>query len=167
LKTLRKQLQRPYYLEFCVKFYVVDPAKLREELTRYLFFLQIKRDLLIGKLVAPPRIAAEIFSLVLQSELGDYDPSVHDRGYVSEFRFLPTQSLELEEEIGEIHKARLIGQTPATAELSFLHKVKWLDMYGMELHHVMGMDKASLQLGLSPTGITLLQNKAKVGSFMW
>jgi hypothetical protein len=59
----------PYYLEFCVKFYVVDPAKLREELTRYLFFLQIKRDLLIGKLVAPPRIAAEIFSLVLQCKI--------------------------------------------------------------------------------------------------
>jgi hypothetical protein len=108
-----------------------------------------------------------VLIVCVTAELGDYDPSVHDRGYVSEFRFLPTQSLELEEEIGEIHKARLIGQTPATAELSFLHKVKWLDMYGMELHHVMGMDKASLQLGLSPTGITLLQNKAKVGSFMW
>lgn len=36
-------------LQFRVKFYVPDPGHLQEELTRYLFYLQIKHDVLTGR----------------------------------------------------------------------------------------------------------------------
>lgn len=36
-------------LYFCVKFYTPDPGQLEEEYTRYLFCLQVKRDLAHGK----------------------------------------------------------------------------------------------------------------------
>ena len=36
-------------LQFRVKFYVPDPSHLQEELTRYLFYLQIKRDIFSGR----------------------------------------------------------------------------------------------------------------------
>ncbi|XP_065839904.1 uncharacterized protein [Oscarella lobularis] len=166
LKTLKKQLKRPFCLEFAVRFYVPDPAKIREELTRYLFFQQLKRDLASGKLDPPFRIAAELFALAIQSELGDYDPNTHDRGYVSEFRFLPTQTESLEEEIAELHKA-LKGQTPATAEATFLHRAKWLDLYGVDFHEVVGVDKVAVKLGLTPNGVIVLQGKTKVASFLW
>ena len=38
-------------VEFRVKFYVNDPGRLQEELTRYHFFLQLKKDLLLGRYV--------------------------------------------------------------------------------------------------------------------
>ena len=40
----------------------------------------------------------------LSAELGDYDPRRHSPGYVSEFRFVANQSVELENKIAEQHK---------------------------------------------------------------
>ena len=38
------------------------------------------------------------------AELGDYDPRRHSPGYVSEFRFISNQTVELESRIAELHK---------------------------------------------------------------
>lgn len=70
------------------------------------------------------------------AELGDYDASKHLYGYVSEFRFNPSQTKELEYRISEIHK-QLKGVGPAQAEFNYLDKVKWLDLYGVDLHPVL------------------------------
>ena len=73
--------------------------------------------------------------LRLSAELGDYDPSRHSPGYVSEFRFVAAQTEEMEEEIEALHR-RLKGLRPADAERTYLEKVKWLDLYGVDLHPV-------------------------------
>lgn len=167
-KRLNKQIKGadPYTLYFGVKFYAADPCKLLEEITRYQFFLQIKQDVLQGRLLVPFELAAELGSYILQSELGDYDPRRHGYGYVSEFRFLPNQSVELEMRIAELHQT-LIGQMPAQAELTYLDKVKWLEMYGVDLHPVLGEDHVEYFLGLTPSGIVVLRNKNTVGNYYW
>nr|XP_023011642.1 band 4.1-like protein 4 [Leptinotarsa decemlineata]XP_023011643.1 band 4.1-like protein 4 [Leptinotarsa decemlineata]XP_023011644.1 band 4.1-like protein 4 [Leptinotarsa decemlineata] len=167
-KKLNKQIKGtdPYTLYFGVKFYAADPCKLLEEITRYQFFLQIKQDILQGRLLVPFELAAELGAFILQSELGDFDPRRHNPGYVSEFRFLPNQSVELEMRIAELHQT-LVGQMPSQAELNYLDKVKWLENYGVDLHPVLGEDHVEYFLGLTPSGIIVLQNKNTVGNYYW
>lgn len=53
-------------LKFCVKFYTPYPAQLEEEYTRYLFCLQIKKDLMQGDLQCNDNTAALIISYIVQ-----------------------------------------------------------------------------------------------------
>ncbi|CAH1988683.1 unnamed protein product [Acanthoscelides obtectus] len=167
-KQLNRQMKgaEPYTMYFGVKFYAADPCKLLEEITRYQFFLQIKQDILQGRLLVPFDLAAELGAYILQSELGDYDPRRHSPGYVSEFRLFPEQSIELEMRMEELHHT-LIGLHPSQAEMKYLDKVKWLENYGIDLHPVLGEDHTEYFLGLTPSGIIVLKNKNIVGNYYW
>ncbi|XP_015009114.2 hornerin isoform X3 [Drosophila erecta] len=156
----------PYDLYFGVKFYAADPCKLLEEITRYQLFLQVKQDVLQGRLPVAFELAAELGAFVVQSELGDYDQRRHSKGYVSEFRLLPNQSNELETRVSELHQ-QLKGMSPSSAELNYLDKVKWHDMYGVDLHPVLGEDSVEYFLGLTPSGIVVLRNKTTVAHYYW
>ncbi|XP_064549300.1 hornerin isoform X2 [Drosophila montana] len=156
----------PYDLYFGVKFYAADPCKLLEEITRYQLFLQVKQDVLQGRLPVAFELAAELGAFVVQSELGDYDQRRHSKGYVSEFRLLPNQSSELETRVSELHQ-QLKGMSPSSAELNYLDKVKWHDMYGVDLHPVLGEDSVEYFLGLTPSGIVVLRNKTTVAHYYW
>ncbi|XP_029072628.1 band 4.1-like protein 4A isoform X2 [Monodon monoceros] len=156
----------PYTLYFGIKFYAEDPCKLKEEITRYQFFLQVKQDVLQGRLPCPVDTAAQLGAYAIQSELGDYDPYKHTAGYVSEYRFVPDQKEELEEAIERIHKT-LMGQAPSEAELNYLRTAKSLEMYGVDLHPVYGENKSEYFLGLTPVGVVVYKNKKQVGRYFW
>ncbi|KAJ6220117.1 hypothetical protein RDWZM_005929 [Blomia tropicalis] len=149
-----------------VKFYASDPCKLVEECTRYQFFLQIKQDIQQSRLIITTDLAAQLLAYIIQSELGDYDPRTHQFGYISEFRLIANQSAEFENKVCDLHK-QLIGQIPAAVELQFLERIKWLDLYGCELHSVIAEDSNEYFLGLSPHGIIVLKNKMKVANYFW
>jgi len=156
----------PITLYLGVKFYSADPCKLVEEITRYQFFLQVKLDILQGRLPVLQELSTELAALALQSELGDYDSSRHSPGYVSEFRFLANQNEDTEQKVEESH-SKLVGLVPSQAENRYLEKVKWLDMYGVDLHPVIGEDSIEYFLGLTPSGIIVLRNRNKVGNYFW
>ncbi|KAJ3592137.1 hypothetical protein NHX12_007266 [Muraenolepis orangiensis] len=105
-KPIRKQLKRgsPHNLSFRVKFFVTDPSKLQEEYTRYQYFLQIKQDILTGRLPCPHNTAALLASYAVQSELGDYSEGEHVPGYLSEFFFIPSPPQDFHKEVTKHHQ---------------------------------------------------------------
>ncbi|XP_066449078.1 FERM domain-containing protein 5 isoform X2 [Eleutherodactylus coqui] len=135
-KGIAKQMRArpPFILCFRVKFYPPDPAALKEEITRYLVFLQVKRDLYHGRLLCKTSDAALLAAYILQAEIGDYDPGKHPEGYSSKFQFLPKHSEKLERRIAEIHRNELSGLLPPQAELCFLRKAQTLETYGVDPH---------------------------------
>ena len=169
-KKVSRQIRgvAPITLYLGVKFYAADPCRLVEEITRYQFFLQVKQDVLQGRLPVTIDLAVELAALALQSELGDYESKQHFPGYVSDFRFISAQTEEFESDVEKAHASMTnMGIVPATAEMTYLEKVKWLDMYGVDLHPVIGEDNIEYFLGLTPSGIIVLRNRTKVGNYFW
>lgn len=170
LKKIKKQVRigPPFTLHFRVRFYAAEPQDLSEELTRYHFFLQIKQDISKGKLEVPLKIGVDLTAYSLQSHLGDFEPELHEPStdYMTEFKFIPNQTKELEREIKKKHQT-LVGLNPAECEVNFLRIVKNMDFYGVDMHSVVGENKVDCQLGLTPRGIWFIKEKEKKALFSW
>uniref|UniRef100_A0A8C8GGG0 FERM domain-containing protein 5 n=1 Tax=Oncorhynchus tshawytscha TaxID=74940 RepID=A0A8C8GGG0_ONCTS len=168
-KCIAKQMksQPPFTMCLRVKFYPPDPAALKEEITRYLVFLQIKRDLYHGRLLCKTTDAAMLAAFILQAEIGDYDPGKHPEGYSSKFQFFPKHSEKLERRISDIHKTELIGQTPDTSELNFLQKAQMLETYGVDPHPCKDVSGNPAFLAFTPFGFVVLQGNKRVHFLKW
>ncbi|KAG4066585.1 hypothetical protein HA402_007221 [Bradysia odoriphaga] len=157
----------PWVLTFAVKFYPPEPAQLQEDITRYHLCLQVRNDILDGRLPSTFVTHALLGSYLVQSELGDYDPNEHrDRSYLKEFKFAPNQSPELEEKVLDLHKTHK-GQTPAEAELHYLENAKKLAMYGIDLHPAKDSEGVDILLGVCASGLVVYREKLRINRFAW
>lgn len=157
----------PLVFSFRVKFYPADPSRVREELTRFLMFLQLRRDLKQGRLQCNTDDLALLLACIVQSELGDYDPTEHTENYLSALRLLPNQNVKLEEVITRLHQTECKGLTPADAELTFLRKVATLETYGVDPHPVKDQKGNQLNLGINHSGILIFQGNRKTHHYGW
>ncbi|XP_077991834.1 protein 4.1-like isoform X3 [Glandiceps talaboti] len=169
VKDIKKQIRSgPWVFSFNVKFYPPDPSQLQEDITRYNLVLQLRDDILKGKLPCSFVTHALLGSYIVQAELGDYDPEEHgtDAGYLSDFRFAPNQTRDLEEKIMELHKTHK-GQTPAEAELHYLENAKKLAMYGVDLHHARDSEGVDIMLGVCANGLLIYRDRLRINRFAW
>ncbi|KAL1490433.1 hypothetical protein ABEB36_013128 [Hypothenemus hampei] len=154
-------------LYFCVKFYTPDPAQLEEEYTRYLFCLQVKRDLAQGIMQCNDNTAALMASYIVQAECGDYVPEDYpDHTYLSNYKFVPQQDREMEKKIMENHKKHT-GQSPAEADLNLLETARRCELYGMKMHPAKDHENVPLNLAVAHMGILVFQNYTKINTFSW
>lgn len=94
----------PWKLNFEVKFYPPDPSQLQEDITRYQLCLQIRNDIITGRLPCSFVTHALLGSYLVQSEVGDYDHEEHDKAYLKDFKFAPNPTPELVEKVMDLHK---------------------------------------------------------------
>ncbi|KAK8385689.1 hypothetical protein O3P69_016460 [Scylla paramamosain] len=167
-KNILRQIKNLSPILFCfrVKFYPADPLRLQEEITRYQLFLQLRRDLLHGRLYCSQSDAAILAAYTVQAEIGDYDPSKHYGNYISDFKILLKQTPKIEEKIMELHPT-LKNHTPLMAETAFLKKASVLDTYGVDPHPVKDHRGSQLYLGLNHTGVLTFQGSRKTHHFRW
>ncbi|XP_017776951.1 PREDICTED: FERM domain-containing protein 5 isoform X2 [Nicrophorus vespilloides] len=168
-KSIFKQVKDldPVLFSFRVKFYPPDPFRLKDEITRYQIFLQLKRDLLLGRLYCVPNEAAMLAAFILQSELGDYDPEIHLGNYASNFKMLIKQTDPIEDKAMDIHQKQLKGQTQSQVENAFLKLACQLDTYGVDPHSVKDHKSSQLYLGINYSGILTIQGCKKTHHFRW
>ncbi|XP_048671920.1 protein 4.1 isoform X18 [Marmota marmota marmota] len=166
-KEIKKQVRGvPWNFTFNVKFYPPDPAQLTEDITRYYLCLQLRQDIVAGRLPCSFATLALLGSYTIQSELGDYDPELHGVDYVSDFHLAPNQTKELEEKVMELHKSYR-SMTPAQADLEFLENAKKLSMYGVDLHKAKDLEGVDIILGVCSSGLLVYKDKLRINRFPW
>ncbi|XP_050798077.1 band 4.1-like protein 3 isoform X18 [Gopherus flavomarginatus] len=166
-KEIKKQMRSgAWQFSFNVKFYPPDPSQLSEDITRYYLCLQLRDDIVSGRLPCSFVTLALLGSYTVQSELGDYDPDEYGSDYVSEFRFAPNHTKELEDKVIELHKSHR-GMTPAEAEMHFLENAKKLSMYGVDLHHAKDSEGVEIMLGVCASGLLIYRDRLRINRFAW
>ncbi|XP_047423794.1 protein 4.1-like isoform X3 [Mugil cephalus] len=181
-KEMKKQVRGvPWNFSFNVKFYPPDPTQLSEDITRYFLCLQLRQDIVSGRLPCSFATHTVLGSYTVQSELGDYDSDECGSDYISELSFAPNQTKEMEEKIVELHKT-CRGMTPAEAEMHFLENVKKLSMYGVDLHHAKMVgsrfdclssaksedsEGVDIMLGVCSSGLLVYRDRLRINRFSW
>ncbi|CAH2221827.1 cytoskeletal -like isoform X1 [Pelobates cultripes] len=167
VKDIRKQvLGGPWNFTFSVKFYPPDPAQLTEDITRYYLCLQLRQDILSGRLPCSFATLALLGSYTVQSEVGDYDEDLHGTDYVSEFKLSPNQTKDLEQKVMELHKSYR-SMTPAQADLEFLDSAKKLTMYGVDIHNAKDLEGVDIKLGVCSGGLLVFKDNLRINRFPW
>ncbi|XP_064026318.1 band 4.1-like protein 2 isoform X10 [Pogoniulus pusillus] len=166
-KEIKRQIRSlPWVFSFNVKFYPPDPSQLTEDITRYFLCLQLRQDIVSGRLPCSFVTHALLGSYTLQAELGDHDPEEHRSDYISEFQFAPNQTQEMEEKVAELHKTHR-GLTPAQADSQFLENAKRLSMYGVDLHHAKDSEGVDIMLGVCANGLLIYKDRLRINRFAW
>ncbi|XP_050983315.1 band 4.1-like protein 3b isoform X7 [Labeo rohita] len=181
-KEMKKQISTgPWNFAFNVKFYPPDPAQLSEDITRYYLCLQLRDDVVSGRLPCSFATHTVLGSYTVQSELGDYDADLQGSSYISDMRLAPNQTKELEEKVLELHRSYK-GMTPAEADMLFLENAKKLSMYGVDLHRAKLVGRlfeclaavqeedsegVEIMLGVCSSGLLVYRDKLRINRFAW
>ncbi|XP_064516018.1 tyrosine-protein phosphatase non-receptor type 3 isoform X3 [Pseudopipra pipra] len=167
-KPIRKQLKGgfPCTLRFRVRFFIPDPNTLQQEQTRHLFFLQLKIDIAEGRLSCPISSAVVLASYAVQSQLGDYNASVHHSGYLSNYNFIPEQNKDFLTKVESLHEQHS-GLKQSEAESCYINIARTLEFYGVELHSGRDLHNLDLMIGIASGGIAVYRKLICTSFYAW
>ncbi|XP_024124748.1 ezrin a [Oryzias melastigma] len=162
-KVLVQEVKKETPLQFKlrVKFYPEDVAdELIQDITRKLFFLQVKEAILSEEIYCPPESAVLLASYAVQAKYGDYNKDVHRLGYLANDRLLPRRVLEQhklskeqwEERIQVWHEEHR-SMLKEEAMMEYLKIAQDLEMYGVNYFEIKNKKDTDLWLGVDCMGI--------------
>ncbi|XP_030292267.1 band 4.1-like protein 4 isoform X3 [Sparus aurata] len=152
LSQHRDLIGPPYMFYFGVKFYAEDPSKLKEETTRYQFYLQVCQDVRRGRLPVPAHLRPRLAALMLLAEQEDHSKLKFDS--------------EENQEIRHVYKTLSDVSRPVAQRL-FLSLCSSLQMFGVSLFVTYGENQTEYFLGPTPVGVVIYKNKVLVGKYFW
>ncbi|KAL3112220.1 hypothetical protein niasHT_016993 [Heterodera trifolii] len=168
-KRIKKQLKGlPLKFWFQVKFYPPQPTQLTEDLTRFLLYLQLRRDVHTERLPVSFAAQANLGAFIAQAMLGDYQESDEYADHLNSAH-IAQPTMEQEQFIGhvrELHRQHR-GLTPQEAELGYLNACKVLAMYGVHLYPAKDGKGKPVQIGISSHGISVFSEQMRVHRFAW
>ncbi|XP_034625293.1 tyrosine-protein phosphatase non-receptor type 21 isoform X1 [Trachemys scripta elegans] len=160
-KPLKKQLDK-YALEptvyFGVVFYVPTVSQLQQEITRYQYYLQLKKDILEGNIPCTLEQAIHLAGLAVQADFGDYD-QYESQEFLQRFALFPVGWLQEEKVLEEAtQKVALLhqkyrGLTPPDAEMLYMQEVERMEGYGEESYPAKDSQGSDLFIGACLDGI--------------
>ncbi|KAF5273418.1 hypothetical protein FQA39_LY07435 [Lamprigera yunnana] len=157
-----------------VMYYVVSGCKLlNDEITRSHYFLQLKMNVIEGRIWCNPQQAVELASYCMQAEFGNFDAERHTSHYLKDFQLFPksfTDSCLLESltEAASRQHSALHNLPQGTAEEYYICACQRLDGYGQELFNVKDSNGDEAIIGVSLTGVSVSYPNGKEGrSFGW
>ncbi|XP_010843538.1 PREDICTED: tyrosine-protein phosphatase non-receptor type 21 [Bison bison bison] len=160
-KPLKKQLDK-HALEptvyFGVVFYVPSVSQLQQEITRYQYYLQLKKDILEGNIPCTLEQAIQLAGLAVQADFGDFD-QYESQDFLQKFALLPVEWLQDEKVLEEAtQKVALLhqkyrGLTAPDAETLYMQEVERMDGYGEESHPAKDSQGSDISIGACLEGV--------------
>ncbi|XP_055109485.1 merlin isoform X9 [Symphalangus syndactylus] len=99
---------------------------------------KVKKQILDEKIYCPPEASVLLASYAVQAKYGDYDPSVHKRGFLAQEELLPKRVINLYQMTPEMWEERITawyaehrGRARDEAEMEYLKIAQDLEMYGV------------------------------------
>ncbi|XP_026195718.1 ezrin a [Anabas testudineus] len=155
--------ETPLQFKLRAKFYPEDVTEeLIQDVTRRLFFLQVKEDILSEEIYCPPESAVLLASYAVQAKYGEFDKSAHQSGYLSSERLLPKRVLEQhklskeqwEERISVWHEEHT-AMLKEEAMIEYLKITQDLEMYGVNYFEIKNKKGTDLWLGVDALGLNI------------
>lgn len=160
-KPLKKQLDK-YGLEptvyFGVVFYVPSVTQLQQEITRYQYYLQLKKDVLDGKTSCSLEQAIHLASLAVQAALGDFN-RYDSQEFLQKVDLFPEDWIQDECVLEEATQKVVLlyrtlrGLSAPEAEMLYMQEVEKMEGYGQESFQAKDSTGADVTLGSSLDGI--------------
>lgn len=167
-KLIRSQVKNvcPIHFHFRVKVYPPEPYKLTNKETRHQIFLQLRYDLISGRLCCGPNDSALLLALILQYTHGDYNPEFHVGNYIKD-KLILNQNFMMETKAAEIHRNHLSGLNRAHVEDLFLRMACQLEAYGIDPYLVEAHNQTNLNLWVNHNGMVTYVDNRKVHHLKW
>ncbi|KAM3871221.1 tyrosine-protein phosphatase non-receptor type 21 [Diretmus argenteus] len=160
-KPLKKQLDK-YGLEptvyFGVVFYVPSVTQLQQEITRYQYYLQLKKDVLEGRIPCSIEQAIRLAGLAVQADFGDFN-RYDSQEFLQKFVLFPIGWIQDERVLEEAtQKVALLYQTyrglsAPEAEMLYMQEVEKMEGYGQESYQAKDSTGTDIVLGACLDGI--------------
>ncbi|XP_076313696.1 protein tyrosine phosphatase non-receptor pez isoform X3 [Tachypleus tridentatus] len=176
-RPVKKQLDKhaqDMTLYLRVLYFVTDVNLLYDEVTRNQYFLQLKSDVIEGKLPCSQEQAILLASYSLQAEFSDHSPERHTPEYLSNFALLPKHMIPdrniqgaLMEPVIQAHRS-LQGLLPSLAEIYYILEAQQLEGYGQDSYITKDHNREDVYIAVSKFGIFVKRyNMQPAECFRW